>query len=390
LQNSIAADRQLLAVGSKTASELPITTAFAESTHGSQPSATTPAEPPHMDTSSGILSSASVTTTHATTSPRFKRSSALTSRSSAQSSASTMKPLANLTSSAIQPTPASLNLSQISDLPVSGSSPTRRASQRKTSISYSEDGPRFRVIKNQKRRLSSSGTRRRNDLLSDNDEGYDPRAGPKPPVVRSAAEVAIAKEVAEAKSASRKKVRIIDAVAEESFSNARSKPQAKFSQPDIDSFMPMLKEYLAATNQTLEIAEPQNVQDVGRESDEEDYVYDVYYQHTSDKPSTSVAPSFGENGFDVGSQAGLRRMGIIAGLEDDDLFANDSHSDSSEVGDEAEEDSNDEEFYRNDYPEGDTDEDDDRFNDNDSVDLEDDFHALGISGNDSDAYDEDD
>ena len=116
------------------------------------------------------------------------------------------------------------------------------------------------------------------------------------------------------------------------------------------------------------------------DSDSE-YVYDVYYRDpapaVASTRTSSVAgtPSFSTSGssplniqelygYDVGSEAGLSRIGALTGLEDDELLAgtagdgqeNDSDSDMVNTDDE---DSNEEDFYRNDYPEGEDDEDDD-------------------------------
>ncbi|KAH8918619.1 hypothetical protein BT69DRAFT_1285529, partial [Atractiella rhizophila] len=86
---------------------------------------------------------------------------------------------------------------------------------------------------------------------------------------------------------------------------------------------------------------------------EGDYVYDVYY------PDLTPASTDVGDQNDVGSLAGLQRIGIVAGLEDGDILVDENNADTDEEApDEADEDSNDEDFYRNDYPEGEDDEDD--------------------------------
>ena len=126
------------------------------------------------------------------------------------------------------------------------------------------------------------------------------------------------------------------------------------------------------------------------ESDSE-YVYDVYYRDPAPLPAApapapapvtaaagpvvdaaSFATTSGAAGgynlyqdlLDVGSGAGLRRIGALSGLEDDDLLLDALDGESGApggVGGQGEnsdavmtddEDSNEEDFYRNDYPEG--------------------------------------
>lgn len=128
------------------------------------------------------------------------------------------------------------------------------------------------------------------------------------------------------------------------------------------------------------------------DSDSE-YVYDVYYRDpvpavSSTRTSSGAAtPSFSTTGavplsiqemygYDVGSEAGLKRIGALTGLEDDELLAGtggDGQDDDSsdEMANTDDEDSNEEDFYRNDYPEGEDDEDDEDDHEMDSDDDED-------------------
>ncbi|BGP58320.1 hypothetical protein JCM8202v2_005981 [Rhodotorula sphaerocarpa] len=108
--------------------------------------------------------------------------------------------------------------------------------------------------------------------------------------------------------------------------------------------------------------------------DEGDYVYDVYYR-AMEKPAaraaaaaaaaavpgasdTEVAPA-GAGGFDVSSLAGLSRIGQLAGLAEDSddeaqVLMHEQDGDlSTEEEDNADQDSNEENDYRNDYPDED-------------------------------------
>ncbi|GAA5871563.1 hypothetical protein JCM3774_006298 [Rhodotorula dairenensis] len=100
--------------------------------------------------------------------------------------------------------------------------------------------------------------------------------------------------------------------------------------------------------------------------DESDYVYDVYYRATDAAQKSVQAPgpeggavSGSASGWDVSSLAGLDRIGQLAGLAEDSddeaqLLVNQaSAGDSSEEEDNADQDSNEENDYRNDYPDED-------------------------------------
>lgn len=91
-------------------------------------------------------------------------------------------------------------------------------------------------------------------------------------------------------------------------------------------------------------------EDVGGEAIEEDesFVYDVYYRDISTSiDSETPNGSGGAGGIDVGSGAGMKRIGKLAGLEQDQLIDGEVES---EEEDEADQDSNEENDYRNDYP----------------------------------------
>jgi len=79
------------------------------------------------------------------------------------------------------------------------------------------------------------------------------------------------------------------------------------------------------------------------EDEEEGYVWDVFYQHANPSGDLSI--------WD-----GLANVGTLSGLPltEGDILADEEDSDS--VKDEADEDSNEEDFYRNDYPDTESDE----------------------------------
>ena len=91
-----------------------------------------------------------------------------------------------------------------------------------------------------------------------------------------------------------------------------------------------------------------------------------------------------EDLLDVGSGAGLRRIGALSGLEDDDLLLDALDGESGAPGGAGgqgedsdavmtdDEDSNEEDFYRNDYPEGEGEGSDDMDEEDDDDDEDDD------------------
>ncbi|GAA5986092.1 hypothetical protein JCM5350_004429 [Sporobolomyces pararoseus] len=128
----------------------------------------------------------------------------------------------------------------------------------------------------------------------------------------------------------------------------------------------------------------------GEESDSGEFVYDVYVRDlrepstvttnngTTNQSDSANETSGGGNGFDVSSLEGLKRIGELAGLEEDEdlLLRADGEGDSeSEVEDNADQDSNEENDYRNDYPDEES-EDEDRWEQEDDDD--------NYEGNDSD------
>ncbi|SCV68163.1 BQ2448_284 [Microbotryum intermedium] len=122
----------------------------------------------------------------------------------------------------------------------------------------------------------------------------------------------------------------------------------------MSNFVSMLQEYLnlgdptgssaAAPAIVLPSLESEDAKEGDGETEEDEYVYDVYYRDLRSSVTT----------IDVGSSEGLRRVGQLAGLEDDDdddlLRAGADDSDTDELGDEDDQDSNEENDYRNDYP----------------------------------------
>ncbi|SGY17727.1 BQ5605_C015g07871 [Microbotryum silenes-dioicae] len=141
---------------------------------------------------------------------------------------------------------------------------------------------------------------------------------------------------------------------------------AKAKEDEImSSFVPMLQEYLnlgdptSASDSAPAIVLPSLGPGLGPgdakeggETEDDEYVYDVYYRDLRSSVMT----------IDVGSSEGLRRVGQLAGLDDDDdddlLRAGADDSDQDELGDEDDQDSNEENDYRNDYPDEDGDDDD--------------------------------
>lgn len=138
------------------------------------------------------------------------------------------------------------------------------------------------------------------------------------------------------------------------------------------------------------------------DSDSE-YVYDVYYRDPAPLPAApssasamvdaaSFATTSGAAGgynmyedlLDVGSGAGLRRIGALSGLQDDDLLLDALDGESGGPGGAGvqgedsdavmtdDEDSNEEDFYRNDYPEGEGEGSDDMDEEEDDEDEDDD------------------
>ncbi|GAA5901814.1 hypothetical protein JCM6882_008680 [Rhodosporidiobolus microsporus] len=106
--------------------------------------------------------------------------------------------------------------------------------------------------------------------------------------------------------------------------------------------------------------------------DPNDYVYDVYYRAVPPTATTSAAAAEKAadteaataegSGWDVSSLEGLKRIGQLAGFTDpltdpadlaDELLMHEQEGDlTTEEEDEADQDSNEENDYRNDYPEG--------------------------------------
>ncbi|PAV17210.1 hypothetical protein PNOK_0727400 [Pyrrhoderma noxium] len=125
-------------------------------------------------------------------------------------------------------------------------------------------------------------------------------------------------------------------------------PEPETLDPEMDKFQSMLQEYLTMRDNA--IPSHRSVSSISTSvssipstvSSNGEYVYDIFYA----RPSTMT------------EKVAAAHMAIVTGLpieKDDD----DEYSSGSEIEDEADEDSNAEDYYRNDYPEGESDEDSD-------------------------------
>ncbi|KAG8727715.1 hypothetical protein FRC12_022295 [Ceratobasidium sp. 428] len=129
--------------------------------------------------------------------------------------------------------------------------------------------------------------------------------------------------------------------------------QTQESGPEMEEFQDLLKEYLQVNDISLDSPPPRkpvtasapNVSKKALEEEEEEYVWDVFYQRVNLSGDLSI--------WD-----GLANVGTLSGLPptEGDILADEADSDS--VKDEADEDSNEEDFYRNDYPDTESDESD--------------------------------
>ncbi|KAG8748517.1 hypothetical protein FRC10_003650 [Ceratobasidium sp. 414] len=126
--------------------------------------------------------------------------------------------------------------------------------------------------------------------------------------------------------------------------------QTQESGPEMDEFQDLLKEYLRVNDISLDTPPPRkpvtastpHVPKKIAEEEEEEYVWDVFYQRANLSGDLSI--------WD-----GLANVGTLSGLPptEGDILADEADSDS--VKDEADEDSNEEDFYRNDYPDTESD-----------------------------------
>ncbi|KAG9103938.1 hypothetical protein FRC06_006883 [Ceratobasidium sp. 370] len=129
--------------------------------------------------------------------------------------------------------------------------------------------------------------------------------------------------------------------------------QTQESGPEMEEFQDLLKEYLRVNDISLDAPPPRkpvtasapHVPKKASEEEEEEYVWDVFYQRANLSGDLSI--------WD-----GLANVGTLSGLPptEGDILADEADSDS--VKDEADEDSNEEDFYRNDYPDTESDESD--------------------------------
>ncbi|GAA6004578.1 Iwr1p [Rhodotorula paludigena] len=231
------------------------------------------------------------------------------------------------------------------------------------------------------------------------------RRGLRPPRVVDSRAVAREREEREREKREREEegIRIYEAVAEEGGEKGaekgrrrrappagwkKSEEQVREESAAMDQFGDMLKEYLSLQESitpstgaphpstfTSPLAAPapapdQDERDSSTDSDE-DFVYDVYYREVRPAgPSAGTAAAAmnseavgkdagGAGGWDVGGLDGLKRIGQLAGLVDDEddpdqLLMHEQDVDpSSEEEDHADQDSNEENDYRNDYPDDD-------------------------------------
>ncbi|KAI0073478.1 hypothetical protein K474DRAFT_1557174, partial [Panus rudis PR-1116 ss-1] len=115
--------------------------------------------------------------------------------------------------------------------------------------------------------------------------------------------------------------------------------------PEVEKFLPLLQEYLKVTDQLPQFAEqtdsnvsPNANGNGGQDTNNEDYVWDIFYSRPA-----SYKELF--DSLNVGSVSGLPHsaMGYLDSDSDDDM------------DEEEDEDSNAEDFYKNDYPDSDSD-----------------------------------
>ncbi|CAE6457140.1 unnamed protein product [Rhizoctonia solani] len=125
--------------------------------------------------------------------------------------------------------------------------------------------------------------------------------------------------------------------------------------PEMQEFQDLLQEYLRVNEISLDTPPPRkpvtsnapvasSKKPMADDDDDEVYVWDVFYQ----RPNLSG---------DLSIWDGLANVGTLSGLPptEGDILADEEDSDS--VKDEADEDSNEEDFYRNDYPDTESDSD---------------------------------
>ncbi|QRV91105.1 Transcription factor Iwr1 [Ceratobasidium sp. AG-Ba] len=113
------------------------------------------------------------------------------------------------------------------------------------------------------------------------------------------------------------------------------------SAPEMEEFQDLLKEYLRVNDISLDAPPPRkpvtisapHVSKKTADAEEEEYVWDVFYQRADLSGDLSVWDGLAN---------------VRAAAHGGDILADEADSDS--VKDEADEDSNEEDFYRNDYP----------------------------------------
>ncbi|GAA5831381.1 hypothetical protein JCM5353_007148 [Sporobolomyces roseus] len=215
-------------------------------------------------------------------------------------------------------------------------------------------------------------------------EEEEVRKGLRPPKVWSSVELREREE-----REKEEQTRIYDAIEEDlGQGGVRKKTKREMGRKEkeedsrmMDNFGDMLKEYLTLQDSTessslssssssslappLPIADSSSSSDSEEEEEDADFVYDIYYRDLRPETSSTSTPSTpGGSGFDVSSLEGLKRIGELAGLEDDEELLREEADSESEEEDNADQDSNEENDYRNDYPDEES-EDSDRWDEDD-------------------------
>lgn len=368
-----------------------------------------PATPPAADPSGAPSPTASPS---ATASPsRRKLPSALRAARAAAISAAASSSTSSLSSSLEDLHAASPTSSPSAPIIAGSSAATAAPSPRLTAIHAEKSRLRYRVVEKRRAFFSAQAeaaeTARRERAREDDEI----RRGLRPPRVVDSRSLATDNNNLPLRGASPDRreeagLKIYEAVAEggpasEVNPPARRPPVARITDAGqnaaMDQFGALLDEYLTLQDHTTPShdAEPRLAPSSSRlrdfpppstsssvprppspghsseeEEDESDYVYDVYYRaidvaqkgmsaSAATAAGAAAAAGSAASGWDVSSLAGLDRIGQLAGLTEDSddeaqLLMNEAAAGgSSEEEDNADQDSNEENDYRNDYPDED-------------------------------------
>ncbi|BGP27684.1 hypothetical protein JCM10295v2_006658 [Rhodotorula toruloides] len=291
------------------------------------------------------------------------------------------------------PHPASAPGSPTAALKASGLSPDLAAdSLNKASQVHAEARvQRYRIVEQRRAQFGkeSETTQAAEQVRQRRREDDEIRRGLRPPRVMSAKDLEqkpTSKQEGAVRGSPGADLRIYDAVeeGEERSSDATSSlretgtvPRLMGDRMAMGQFGDMLKEYLTlqesitpstdhnsegharSTNNFATPSSHASSQSVSNADSDDDFVYDVYYRDTNTTLTTSAMSTAqnGEGGWDVSSVRGLRRIGQLAGMQDlsddDDaalLVPENDVDPSTEEEDLADQDSNEENDYRNDYP----------------------------------------